>query len=126
VVQVPSLEGKAAQGGRGRVQLSLSPPPNVKKVSASAANCRVLVAFSTSLTPECGGASDSSAVGYTFHEGDIIMYSPYVSQGMPEQFCEPEVFRPERFDPVQGEKRLPGAFIPFGAGPRTAWALRLP
>ena len=57
--------------------------------------------------------------GYTFQAGDIVMYSPYVSHRMPEQFSDPEVFRPERFDPVSGEKHPPGAFIPFGAGPRT-------
>ena len=57
--------------------------------------------------------------GYAFQAGDIVMYSPYVSHRMPEQFSDPEVFRPERFDPVSGEKHSPGAFIPFGAGPRT-------
>ncbi len=57
--------------------------------------------------------------GYTFHAGDIIMYSPYVSHHMPEQFAESEVFRPERFDPEHGEKHTPGAYLPFGAGPRT-------
>ena len=57
--------------------------------------------------------------GYTFQAGDIVMYSPYVSHRMPEQFSDPEVFRPERFDPVSGEKHPSGAFIPFGAGPRT-------
>src|ERR1700694_2055645 len=30
--------------------------------------------------------------GYTFHAGDIIMYSPYVSHRMPEQFVEPGAF----------------------------------
>ena len=57
--------------------------------------------------------------GYPFQAGDIVMYSPYVSHRMPEQFSDPEVFRPERFDPVSGEKHPSGAFIPFGAGPRT-------
>ncbi|HYK86975.1 MAG TPA: cytochrome P450 [Ktedonobacteraceae bacterium] len=57
--------------------------------------------------------------GYTFHAGDIIMYSPYVSHHMPDQFADPEVFRPERFESLNGEKHAPGAYIPFGAGPRT-------
>ena len=57
--------------------------------------------------------------GYTFNAGDIIMYSPYVSHRMPEQFAEPGVFRPERFDPVHGEKHPSCAYLPFGAGPRT-------
>lgn len=57
--------------------------------------------------------------GYAFHAGDIIMYSPYVTHRVPEYFSQPEVFRPERFDPVYGERHPPGAFIPFGAGPRT-------
>ena len=57
--------------------------------------------------------------GYTFHAGDIVMYAPYVSHRMPNQFSEPETFRPERFDPQQGEKHPPCAYLPFGAGPRT-------
>jgi len=57
--------------------------------------------------------------GYTFHAGDIIMYSPYVSHHMPQQFAESGVFRPERFDPEHGEKHTPGAYLRFGAGPRT-------
>ncbi len=64
--------------------------------------------------------------GYMFHAGDIIMYSPYVSHHMPEQFAESEVFRPERFDPEHGEKHTPGAYVPFGAGPRTCLGAPLP
>ena len=45
--------------------------------------------------------------GYCFAAGNIIMYSPYVSHRMPEQFPEPEVFRPERFDPASGETHAP-------------------
>jgi|SRR6185312_7279968 len=61
--------------------------------------------------------------GYAFHVGDIIMYSPYVSHRMLEQFADPDVFRPERFDPVHGEKHLSGAYLPFGAGPRIGASL---
>jgi len=57
--------------------------------------------------------------GYEFAAGDTVMYSPFVSHRIAEQFADPEVFQPERFDPVTGEKHVPFAYIPFGAGPRS-------
>jgi cytochrome P450 len=57
--------------------------------------------------------------GYTIPAGALISYSPFVSHRMPDQFREPEVFRPERFDPVAGDPIPPYAYIPFGAGPRS-------
>jgi cytochrome P450 len=57
--------------------------------------------------------------GYTMQAGDIIIYSPFVSHRIPSQFPKPEVFRPERFDPVTGEAPPPYAYIPFAAGPRS-------
>ncbi len=57
--------------------------------------------------------------GYTFHDGDIITYSPFVSHRIPSQFADPETFQPERFDPDHGEDHAPYAFIPFGGGPRS-------
>ena len=57
--------------------------------------------------------------GYHLDAGDIVIYSPYVSHHMPSQFPEPEVFRPERFDPALGAPPPSYAYIPFGAGPRS-------
>src|SRR4029079_1017745 len=57
--------------------------------------------------------------GYALHAGDIVTYSPFVSHRIPEQFADPETFRPERFDPDHGEDPPPYAFIPFGGGPRS-------
>jgi cytochrome P450 len=57
--------------------------------------------------------------GYTIEAGDIVIYSPFVSHRIPIQFPQPELFRPGRFDPANGETPPPYAFIPFGAGPRS-------
>ena len=57
--------------------------------------------------------------GYTFPAGATIMYSPYVSHHIPEQFPEPDVFRPERFDPAISIPPPSYAYIPFGGGGRS-------
>jgi len=57
--------------------------------------------------------------GYTIEAGELVTYVPFVSHRMPTQFREPEVFRPERFDPVNGDPMKPYAYIPFAAGPRS-------
>lgn len=57
--------------------------------------------------------------GYHIEAGDIVTYVPFVSHRMPSQFPQPEVFRPERFDPVHGDKIQPYAYIPFALGPRS-------
>jgi cytochrome P450 len=57
--------------------------------------------------------------GYTIEAGEVVIYSPFVSHRMPDQFPEPEVFRPERFDPVDGDPIPNYAYIPFAAGPRS-------
>jgi len=56
--------------------------------------------------------------GYHLPAGSLVVFSPFTSHHMPSQFPEPEVFRPERFDPAVGEPPSSYAFIPFGGGPR--------
>ena len=56
--------------------------------------------------------------GYTIPKGSIIFISPYVMHHMPQNFDEPEAFKPERFTP-EFEKSLPKyAYMPFGGGAR--------
>lgn len=57
--------------------------------------------------------------GYTIEAGELVSYVPFVSHRMPSQFPEPEVFRPERWDPAGGWSPIPYAYIPFAAGPRS-------
>jgi len=56
--------------------------------------------------------------GYDFHAGTFVGLSRYLTHRMPEIFADPESFKPERFDPVHGEKHPPYAYLPFGAGSR--------
>lgn len=64
-------------------------------------------------------ASEAFALeGYTFPAGTMVMLSQWVLHHLPEIWGDPEAFRPERWEPERGQKVPPGAYFPFGGGPR--------
>jgi cytochrome P450 len=56
--------------------------------------------------------------GYHFPKGAAVIFPQWVIQRRPDIWGDPEVFRPERWDPAQGEKPPQWAYFPFGGGPR--------
>lgn len=56
--------------------------------------------------------------GYRFPAGTRVMFSQWVIHHLTDVWGDPDTFRPERWDPVTGQKPPAGAYFPFGAGPR--------
>ena len=56
--------------------------------------------------------------GVHFPAGTMVMFSQWVIHRLPDIWGDPEAFRPERWDPVHGQKVPPWSYFPFGGGPR--------
>lgn len=56
--------------------------------------------------------------GYHFPAGTFFMLSQWVIHRLPDLWGDPQTFRPERWDPINGQKVPQGAYFPFGGGPR--------
>jgi len=56
--------------------------------------------------------------GYHFPAGTTVMFSQWVVHRLPDIWGDPDAFRPERWGPKNESKVPPGAYFPFGAGPR--------
>jgi len=61
--------------------------------------------------------------GYHFPAGTTVMLSQWVIHRLPDIWGDPEVFRPERWDPAKGQHVPPGAYFPFGGGPHLCVAV---
>src|SRR2546421_5362216 len=57
--------------------------------------------------------------------GTLIILSQWVIHRLPAIWQDAEVFKPERWDPANGQQIPPGAYFPFGGGPRTCIGMPL-
>jgi len=56
--------------------------------------------------------------GYRFPAGTLLMFNQWVLHRHPDLWEDADTFRPERWDPVQGQKAPQWAYFPFGGGSR--------
>ena len=61
--------------------------------------------------------NDSQVGDYHIPKGSMLIYNIWAIQNDPEIWDEPRIFRPERFDGVEGT-RLGCKYMPFGTGKR--------
>ncbi|MFD3930207.1 cytochrome P450 [Streptomyces sp. NPDC058614] len=61
---------------------------------------------------------DDTLAGYAVEAGTDILLCPYLTHRDPELWPDPEHFDPRRFTTPDGRPTHPGAYFPFGIGPR--------
>ncbi|RSN39724.1 cytochrome P450 [Amycolatopsis sp. WAC 04197] len=75
------------------------------------------------LVPRQAVAEDTLG-GRTVTAGMDVMVCPYLIHRDPQWWPDAEVFSPGRFGTPGGRPRHPGAYLPFGSGPRTCIGMR--
>ncbi|MFI9052056.1 cytochrome P450 [Streptomyces sp. NPDC053427] len=63
-------------------------------------------------------AEDDTLAGYAVKAGTDILVCPYLTHRDPQLWPDPESFAPQRFTVPDGRPTHPGAYLPFGIGPR--------
>ncbi|MDO0911035.1 cytochrome P450 [Streptomyces sp. DT2A-34] len=76
------------------------------------------------LLPRHATETDTLAEGHTIEAGTDILVCPYLTHRDPELWPEPERFDPRRFTAPDGRPAHPGAYFPFGIGPRACLGLQ--
>lgn len=63
-------------------------------------------------------AEDDTLTGYAVEAGTDLLVCPYLTHRDPRLWPDPERFEPRRFTVPGGRPPGPGAYLPFGIGPR--------
>jgi cytochrome P450 len=67
---------------------------------------------------------DDTLAGYAVEAGTDLLICPYLTHRDPELWPDPEHFAPRRFLTPDGRPAHPGAYFPFGIGPRACLGLQ--
>ena len=68
--------------------------------------------------------TDDTLVGHTIEAGTDLLVCPYLTHRDPELWPNPEHFDPRRFTTPGARPSHPGAYFPFGVGPRACLGLQ--
>jgi cytochrome P450 len=63
-------------------------------------------------------AKDTDIAGRRVKRGTMLMIAPWSIHRHVKLWKDPELFDPDRFLPEREAEQVPGAYLPFGAGPR--------
>ncbi len=69
-------------------------------------------------------AEDDTLAGYAVAAGTDVLVCPYLTHRDPQLWPDPERFDPQRFITPGGRPTQPGAYLPFGIGPRACLGLQ--
>jgi len=70
-------------------------------------------------------AKETEIDGVKLPVGTLLILSQWVMHRLPEIWQDSEVFKPERWNPANEQHIPPGAYFPFGGGPRTCIGMPL-
>src|SRR2546423_2945559 len=70
-------------------------------------------------------AKESELDGIRLPVGTMVILSQWVIHRLPDIWQDAEALKPERWDPANGQQIPPGAYFPFGGGPRTCIGIPL-
>ncbi|MFI6083406.1 cytochrome P450 [Streptomyces sp. NPDC051217] len=111
----PAARGQALAGGEGSEQRRHAVQALVHETLRLYPSAWILPRHAT---------EDDTLAGHTVEAGTDLLVCPYLTHRDPELWADPEHFEPRRFTAPDGRPVHPGAYFPFGIGPRACLGLR--